>query len=119
MAPFVVDEPDGVEDLHRLVRVERRDDLRDCVQVSVEEFAQPPVVVDRARAGASSHEQLEAGDAEGVLDVHGDQADPLQVVGGRAQPVLESPGFGLARALLVRHAPDLADGRGVEVGRNR
>ena len=35
-----------MEDLHRLVRVERRNDLRDRVEIAVDELAEPSVVVD-------------------------------------------------------------------------
>jgi len=50
MIPLGVDEPDGVEDLHRPMRVEARHDLSDRPQVAVGELAKPPVVVDRACA---------------------------------------------------------------------
>jgi hypothetical protein len=44
---LLVDQPDRVEDLHRVVRVEAGQDLRDRAEVAVEELAQAPVVVDR------------------------------------------------------------------------
>ena len=114
---LVVDEPDGVEDLHRPVRVEARDDLRDRAEVPVHELAEPPVVVDRAGTGAPADEELEARDAERVLDVDGEQADAKRVVRGRADPVLLGPGSRFAGALLVGNAPDLADPlRPVELG---
>ena len=117
MVALVVDEPDGVEDLHRPVRVEAGDDLRDRAEVPVHEVAEAPVVVDRAGAGAAADEELEVGDAERVLDVDGEQADPERVVRRRADPVLLGPRSCLARALLVGDAPDLADP--LSAGRNR
>ena len=88
---LVVDEPDGVEDLHRLMRVEARHDLRDRAEVAVDELAEPAVVVDRAGARATADEELEARDAEGVLDVDGEQADAERVVCGRPIAVLLRP----------------------------
>ena len=67
----LVHEPGSVEDLHRLVRVECRDDLRDRAEVPVDELAEPAVVVGRAR-----DEQLEVRGAEGVLGVDREQRDP-------------------------------------------
>ena len=50
MLALGIDEPDRVEDLHRLVGVERGDDLRDRVEVAVDELAEAPVVVHGARS---------------------------------------------------------------------
>ena len=108
-----------MEDLHRLVGVEGRHDLGDRVDVAVKEVAEAAVVVDGAGPGAAAHEQLEARDAEGVLDVDGDKADPVGVLCRRPKPVLERPGLGLAGALLVRDAPDLPDRLRIEVRRDR
>ena len=119
MLALLVDQPDRVEDLHRVVRVEAREDLRDRAEVAVDELAQPAVVVDRAAAGAARDEQLEVRDAEGVLDVHGEQADAPLVLPGGADAVLRGPGGRLAGALLVWHAPDLADPAWVEMCRQR
>jgi hypothetical protein len=71
-----VHEPDAVEDLHCLVRVQRGHHLRERVQIPVDELAQAPVVIDCACPRAPRDEQLEAGNAEGVLDVDGHEADP-------------------------------------------
>jgi hypothetical protein len=49
MPALRVDEPGGVEDLHRPVRVERRDDRRDCREVAIDELAESAVVVHGAR----------------------------------------------------------------------
>src|SRR2546423_10537642 len=119
MAAVVVDEPDRVEHLHRMVGVQAREDLRDRAEVAIDELAQTTVVVDRARAGAPGDEELEVRDAERVLDVDGEQADAKGIVYRRAQTVALGPGLGLARAVLVRDPPDLADTAGVEVGRER
>jgi hypothetical protein len=45
-------------------------------RVPVHELAETAVVVDRAAAGAAADKQLESRDAERVLDVDGDEADP-------------------------------------------
>src|SRR5207249_3291590 len=87
--------------------------------VPVEELTQAPVVVDGAGARTPGDKQLEPGDAEGVLNVDRDQADPECIVGGRAQPMLAGPRLALPRQLLVGRAPDLADLLWVEMGRNR
>src|SRR5207249_11940799 len=94
-------------------------DLRDRVEVAVQELAEPAVVVDGAGAGAACDEQLETGDAERVLNVDGDEADPRGVFRGRAEGVLAGPRLGPLGALLVGHSPDLADRLGIEVRWNR
>jgi hypothetical protein len=119
VVPLLVDEPERVEDLHRLMGIERRHDLGDRVEVPVDELAETAVVVDRACAGAALDEQLEGGDAERVLDVDGDEADPHRVLRRRPQAVLRGPQLGLARAVVVGHPPDLAHGLRVEMWRNR
>src|SRR4029453_16592713 len=83
-------------------------------EVSVEELAQAPVVV-----LGSADVELVARNAEGVLDVDGDQADPEAVLERRAKPVLLGPGLSLLGALLIRNPPDLADAPGLEVRRDR
>ena len=119
MAPVLVDEPEGVEDLHRLVGVERRHDLGDRVEVPVEELAEAAVVVDGPRPGAPGDEELEARDTERVLHVDRDEADSERVVGGWMQRMIQRPRLGLPRPVLVGNAPDLADPFRVEMGRNR
>ena len=104
VASVGVDEERGVEDLERLVRVERRHDLRHGREVPVHELADAASVLDRPL-----DDELEAGRAERVLDVDQDEANARLVPRRRRQPVLARPGCRLARALLVRHAPDLAD----------
>jgi hypothetical protein len=81
----LVDEPDGMEDLHRLVRVEGRDDGRDRVEVPVKELAEAAAVVDGAGAAAAADEELEVRQAERVLDVDDQQADSKRVVGRRQE----------------------------------
>src|SRR5215204_6936827 len=71
----LVDEPDRVEHLHRMVGVETGIDLRDCADVAVDELAQTTVVVHSARARAPSDEELKVRDAECVLDVDGEEAE--------------------------------------------
>ena len=88
---LLVDEPDRVEHLHRTVGVEARKDLRDRGEVAVDELAQTPVVVDRARARAPGDEELEARYAERVLDVDGEEAEPKGVPGSRTQTVCHRP----------------------------
>ena len=69
-------------------------------------------------ARAPAHEQLETGDAEGVLDVDGDEADPRAGPRRPAGCRAAAPTGRLRRPLLIGHAPDLADTRGSEVGRD-
>src|SRR5439155_2730034 len=87
----LVDQPDRVENLHRMVGVEARKDLRDLAKVAIEELAQTAVVVNRARPGASRDEELEVRDAERVLNVDGEDAEAKGVVGGAAEAVLVRP----------------------------
>src|SRR5215211_4128116 len=103
-----------MEDLHRLVRVERQDDLRDRVEVSVDELADAPAVVDRA-----GHEELEARYTERVLHVDEEQRDSPRVVSRRPKPVRPSPRGRVRRALLVRDPPDLRNALRIEVRRYR
>jgi hypothetical protein len=73
MIAVLVDEPDRVEHLHRVVGIEARQDLRDLAEVPVDELAQAPVVVDCAGTRASPDEELELRDAERVLGVDGEK----------------------------------------------
>ncbi len=67
---FLVDEERRVEDLERLVRVERDHDLCDRAEVPVEERAEALRVVCGARAGPPGDEELEPRRAERVLLVY-------------------------------------------------
>ena len=63
-----------VEDLRGGVRVEGHHDLRDAVEVAVEESRDPLAVLGRSTARAAAHEQLELGEAERVLHVDQERA---------------------------------------------
>jgi hypothetical protein len=102
-----------------MVGIEARKDLRDLSKVAIEELAQTAVVVNRTRPGASRDEELEVRDAEGVLNVDGEDAEAKGVVGGAPEAVLVRPRGGLASAVLVRNPPDLANAIRVEVRRKR
>ena len=120
MVPVLVHQPDGVEHLHRMVGVEAREHLGDRAEVPVDELAEPAAVVHRAGAGAAAHEQLEARDAEGVLDVDREQADARRV----ARRTRERRGPKPRRRRRVPAArsltpPDLADAIRVEVRGDR
>src|SRR5205809_455870 len=71
MVPLLVDQPDRVEHLHRMVRVEARKDLRDLSEISVDELTQTTVVVNSTGTRATRDEELEVRDAERVLDIDG------------------------------------------------
>ena len=116
---FRVHEPQRVEDLRRLVRVERREDLGHGVDVAVEELAEAAVVVDGSSSRAAAHEQFEFRNAERVLHVDEHERDAEVVVRSRTERVLPRPFRRGHRALLVRNTPHRADVRGVEVRRNR
>ncbi len=92
--------------------VEGRDGRGDRAEVSVQELAQPPVVVLRA-----PDVELEVRNAEGVLHVDGNETESEAVVEGGSQAVLLAPRLGFERALLIRDAPNLADSARVEVRR--
>jgi hypothetical protein len=119
MTPLLVDEEGAVEDLKRLMRVKRRHDLRQRAQVAVDELAEPARVVERGRSRPAGDEQLEAGRAERVLDVDGDERDPKAVRRRLGDLVLGAPALRVFRAGCVVHAPHLPDAVGVPVGRQR
>jgi hypothetical protein len=111
----LIDEPDRVEHLHRMVGVEARKDLCDCAEVAVDELAQTTVVVDRTRARAPSDKELEVRDAECVLNVDGEEAEAKGVLCRWAQSVLVGPSLRLARAVLVWNSPNFAYAARLEV----
>jgi hypothetical protein len=94
------------------VCVERRDDLGDLAEVAVDELAQSPAVVGRAR-----HEELEARRAERVLAVDEQQPHPPLVFAGRPDVVRVRPAGRLGRACLVGNPPDVLDPMRVPVRR--
>ena len=113
--PLRVDEPGRVEDLHRLVRVECRDDLGDRAEVPVDELAEAPVVVGRAR-----DEQLEARACRRCSGGRRAGAQPAaRSALALADAVLPSPLLRLDRPLLVLDAPDLLHAGGIPVRRQR
>jgi hypothetical protein len=101
------------------MRVEARKDLRDLAKVAIEELAQTAAVVNRTRPGTSRDEELEVRDAEGVLNVDGEDAEAKGVVGGAAEAVLVRPRRRLVSPVLVRNPPDVPDAIRVEVPRKR
>ena len=118
MIAVLVDEPDRVKDLHRLMGVEARQDLRDVAQIPVDERTQTSVVFNRAAPRAPCDEELEVGDAERVLNVDGEKTETEGVVRGRAQLVLVCPRRRGLGAILVWNTPDLPDAARIEVCRN-
>src|SRR6185503_9699653 len=119
MASLLVDQQRRMEDLEWLVGVQRRKRLRDRTEVPVDELAEPARVVERAGTAAAGDEQLEAGRAERVLDVDGDEGDPEAILGGRRNAVLLPPAAGVREARGVVDAPHLADAVGIPVLRQR
>ena len=117
MPALVVDEPDGMEDLHRLMRVHGRQDASDVSEIAVDELRDAPIVVDRAGARAPCDVELELGKTERVLHVHQQQADARTIFRRRLDFVLRRPLARLARTRLVGHAPDVADSVRREVRR--
>ncbi len=109
MAAVRVDEERRVEDLERLMRVERDDGLREDVEVAVQKRAEALRVVHCARARPPGHEELEARRAERVLHVHEQEAGAKAVLGGTPDVVLGGPGDGVAEARLVVDLPDVPD----------
>ena len=71
---LAVDQHRAVEDLQRLVRVERGHDLRQRAEVAVDELAEATSVVERPCPRAPGDEELEARRAERVLHVDDDDA---------------------------------------------
>lgn len=108
-----------MEDLKRLVGIERDDRLRDRVQVPVDEGAESPVVVEGARSRATRDEELEAGSAERVLGVDEQETDPSSVGRGALEVVLLRPRQRTRKAGLVVDAPNVSHTFRIEVGRER
>jgi hypothetical protein len=118
MPSLLIDEERRVEDLERLVRVERDDHVRDRREVPVHERAQSAAVLDGTAARSSGHEELEYGRAERVLEVDGEQADASPVSRCRLDRVLRGPRPRLAEAGLVVDSPDVRDPVEVDVARH-
>ena len=115
MAAVCVDEERCVEDLERLVGVERHDGLRDDTEVAVEEGAEALRVVHGARTRSSGDEELEPRRAERVLHVHEQEAGANVVLRCTRDPVLSRPGDGVTEAGLVVHLPHLPHAVEVDV----
>ena len=114
---LAVDQQRAVEDLERLVRVERGHDLRERAEVAVDELADAARVVERPGPRAPGDEELEARRAERVLHVDDDEGDPEAVVRRRLDRLLGAPALGVLESRRVVDAPDLADAIGVPVRR--
>ena len=113
---IVIDEIDGVEDLHCLVRIQCRDHPGDPVQVAIQEGAQAAAVIDRTGTGASAYIELEIRYTEGVLGIDDEQADAARVSGGRPDAVPRGPLPGFPGPHLVGDAPHGPDPIGCEMG---
>ena len=113
-----IDQEHRVEDLHSRMGVEGGMDFGDRGKVAVDEGAQAGIVIDGAASRTPADEQLEIRQAEGVLHVDGQQADPFPVGSRRRDAVLPGPGRRLPGAVSVRHAPDLAHRVGIEMFRD-
>src|SRR5262249_4368277 len=96
------------------VRVEGRHDLGDAPEVPVDERAEARVVLDRAPARAAGHEELELGQAEGVLHVDGEKAHPDAILGSGTQALGRGERRGIRRPRRLGHTIDGLRGRGVE-----
>ena len=99
--------------------VEARNDLRDRAEVAIDELAEAAVVVDGAGARPARDEQLEARDAEGVLDIDCQKTEAERVRSRRTHTVTQSPRRRITGAVLVRNAPDRAHAARLEVRRER
>ena len=113
-----IDQEHRVENLHGRVGVEGGMDCGDRRQVAVDEGAQAGVVLHSAAPRAAADEQLEVRQAEGVLHVDGQQANPLVVSGRGRDAVQRGPGRRLPRAFAVRHTPHLPHRVGSEMVRD-
>jgi hypothetical protein len=119
MAAVLIDQKRRMEDLECLVGVERDDDLRDQAELVVDERAQPPAVVERAVARAAPHEELEAGRAERVLRVDGEEAHTSFVPHRGLEPVFLGPRRRIVKAAFVLDPPHVADLSQVDMRRKR
>ena len=81
MLAFLIDQEDAVKNLNGLMRVHCRTDLGNHIEVSVNEFGQPPIIIHSSRSGAAPHIQLESRNTKRILDVYWNQADPESIIG--------------------------------------
>jgi hypothetical protein len=110
-----VDEERRVEDLERLVRVERDDGLRDDAEVAVEEGAEAPRVLHGARTRSSRDEELEPRRAERVLHVYEQETGANAVLRCTRDLVLLRPADRVTEASLVVDLPHLPHAIEVDV----
>ena len=118
MFSFVVDQEYGVEDLHCLVGIHRGSDLANYVKITINELAEPCIVIDCARTFPPAHEQLEIRDTEGILYIYRHQADSEFIVVGWQDTMSFCPLFSFIGPFLVGDFPYSAHLIGVEVRRN-
>jgi hypothetical protein len=108
-----------MKDLHRLVRVHRGNDLCNDSEISIEEFAKTPAVIDRASAGTPRDKEFKSRHAERVLYVDCQQCNPNSVFCCGLQTVKPGPVRGLHSEILIRDAIDSLCRFRREVRRNR
>lgn len=91
MGSLGVHPEDGVEDLHGGVGVQGSHDLGDVGEVAVDKLTQTPVILHRPQAARTTHKQLKARNAEGILHIDEQQAYPHLVGFCRWDAVLLGP----------------------------
>ena len=107
MLPLIVHQVNRMKDLHRLMRVQCGNDLRDNVEIPVNEFAESSAVVHCSTSGPSPDKKLEAWNTKGVLHINHEQRNPEFVGRCRFEVVNSRPGLSLLCPLLIRNAEDL------------
>ena len=69
MFSFVIDQANAVENLQRRMGIHGRADPGDHIQIAVDEFAKPLIVIHGPGSRASADKEFEPRDAEGILDI--------------------------------------------------
>ena len=106
MLAVAVYEKDRVKDLDRLMCIQRGVHLGNRSQIAVDKLTQAPIVIQGPGSRSTCHKQFEVGQAERVLHVYSNQANPHRIAARRLDPVPPSPILCFIGAFLVGNTPD-------------
>ena len=69
MFPLIIHKKYAVEDLYRRMGIQGRADPGDRIQIAVDEFAKPLIVIHGPGSRAPADKEFESRDAKGILDI--------------------------------------------------
>ena len=108
-----------MKNLSGLMGVQGRKDLGHQIQISIDELAQPPVVVYGPQPRTPCNKKFKSRNAEGILHIHRQQCHPQTVCTHRMQSMAGRPGLRFQLALGIIYPPDLPYFGCIVVGRQR